>query len=305
MTQAPPTASSARTLVVDALTAAYRNHQALGHEGLEEIKKNQFGDTALRGDVEAEATVLEVLRQSGVSFTVKSEEHGEIAIGHDDITRLLAVLDGIDGSAVYKKQYDTGLYGTLLALYGGPRYDDYLAAGIMLHATGQLLIAENGKGAQCIDMHTHDATMLHTNKAALTPDSIIFVDTYPDNTPDPAASLYDYFTGNHITFVQPLEAAGYTTRYTGSSASYYALLSMGEAAMIGESTRKGNLEYATAYPLVREAGGLVVQASNGEDIGPQLFLDYGQASHIPLVSIANTTVLQQLKDLSIVGAKNT
>src|SRR3989338_632699 len=41
---------------------AYDAHIALGKNGLEMVQKNQFGETALKADIEAEKAVLDALR---------------------------------------------------------------------------------------------------------------------------------------------------------------------------------------------------------------------------------------------------
>lgn len=289
----------AGVIVADALMSAYARHEELGVEGLRTVEANQFGDTALVCDIEAERAVLDVLRSTGQSFLVRSEEHGEVAIGSGEEV-LLGVLDGLDGSSLYKAKRGVGLYGTMFALYGGERYEDYLAAGIMLHARGELLLAVKGRGAKSINVVTTEERLVHTNDNPLSIDSKIFVDGYIGVESDPSGPLHDYFAGNQAVFVDPLRQNGYHPERTGASANYYALLALGEAALVGEATRKGNLEFATAYALVHEAGGCMVDARSGQDIGTQSFMTYGQDSHRQVASIANLAVLQRLRELGIV-----
>lgn len=293
-----PERNRTRQLVVDALRAAYDVHETLGAEGVNAVQPNQFGDTALVADVQAEAAVLHALEEQGIPTTVHSEEHGIVRLNEaGNGTPRLAVLDGLDGSSLYKKERGVGLYGTMFAVYENddPTYNEYSVAGIMLHSTGKMLVATRGQGVQEIDVRNGESRPVRTSNQPLSKESLIFVDD--DQSAKPDNPNYAYFQTNLHAFGEPLRAAGYTTKRTGSSAAYYALLAMGEANMVGEATRKGNLELATAYALVTEAGGLVVDARTGEDIANQKFLEYGQTSHEPFIVAANQEVLAQVQQI--------
>lgn len=123
-----------KNAVLHALQKSFERYVELGEHGLEEVQKNQFGDTALRMDIDAEEAVLESLRKDGIPARVFSEEHGIVDIGKP---QFLVTLDGIDGSALYKKDRLHGKYGTMISLFQGidPCYADYLVGGIMQHST--------------------------------------------------------------------------------------------------------------------------------------------------------------------------
>jgi fructose-1,6-bisphosphatase/inositol monophosphatase family enzyme len=281
--------------VHDGLIAAYHVHEDLGADGVNAVEINQFGDQAMAADVQSERVVLDTLQAAGISATVHSEEHGVVEINHDLGEPVLAVLDGLDGSSLYKKERGEALYGTMFAIFenGNPTYNQYIAAGLTLPSIHKMLLATRGEGVKVVDLETGETGDVHTSTDNLTRDALIFADGV--ETPVDAP-LHDYFQNNYDTFVKPLLRDGFETHRTGSSAAYYAQVAMGEALVVGESTRKGNLEYATAYALIKEAGGLFVSAETWEDIGEQPFLTYGQDRHIAHVAVANSTVLTQLKD---------
>ena len=72
-----------------------------------------------------------------------------------------------------------------------------------------------------------------------------------------------------------------------SSTDSYLRLLLGEADLVLECTRKGNLEIATAYGLITEAGGVMVTA-DGEDLGKQRYFEYGQREEefLPVITAA-------------------
>ena len=83
-------------ILQSALHRAYTTHEALGSRGEELVQKNQFGETALRIDIEAEEAVLDFLKESGIPIRVISEEHGKVGIVPSPV--YLGILYGLDGS---------------------------------------------------------------------------------------------------------------------------------------------------------------------------------------------------------------
>lgn len=281
------------------LRASFGIHEKLGPEGVHETEINQFGDTQLAVDVGSERAILQVMEETGLPIDVRGEELGQLQLAEGQSgPRLLAVIDGLDGSSLYKKERGIGNYGTMFALYenNNPRYDEYLAAGIMLHSAARLLLAVKGAGVRSIDVQSGDGASVTASTDNLTPDALIYTDDDASVTPDNV--LYPYFQTNLKTWAEPLRAAGFTTQRTGSSAGYYADLALGKALVVGEATRKGNLELATAYAIVREAGGKILDAKTWADIGDKHFLTYGQQTHEPLVAVANQGVANQLREIT-------
>jgi len=277
--------------VHNGLFAAFTVHESLGPDGVTAMQPNQFGETALVADVKAEEAVLSALSSINARIEVISEEHGSVIINADNASgsRLLGVLDGLDGSSVYQKERGVGRYGTMFALFAdeNPRYADYLAAGIMEHSTHRLYLAIKGQPLECIDVITGEVTYPTTKpEAQITPSMVALVDTTQVGTDD---KLYDYFNQNGQVFTASLQKFGIQSKRTGSSAASYAAIANGEADIVGESTRKGNLEFATAYAIVTAAGG-VMQTLDGTDLGIQDFRTFGQNSHTPILTAANATL---------------
>ncbi len=265
---------------IEALKSAFEIHEALGESGKEELKKNQFGDTAMRGDFEAEEAVINTLKKYNFPCLVYSEEHGQVKITENP--KHLAVLDGIDGSYWYKAEWGKGRYATMLGIYEGtnPQYGDYIFGGIMEHATKRLFYGIKGKGSFILNLGTGTTEIIKASSVKeLTKKTKIHIDEYWDI--------------NNEVFTSKLK--GYNVMdYKHCSSFHYADTAMGIADLTLECTRKGNLEIASAYPIIIEAGGIMVSI-NGEPLGDKLYLEFGQEKHIPIITAAT----QQLADEAV------
>ncbi len=256
-------------------------HDTLGEAGEELVQKNQFGETALRVDVECEKAVLDFLRQKNVPIRVISEEHGQVDITKNP--RYLGILDGLDGSGVYKKERSHARHGTMFGIFDttNPSYSDYLVSGIMEHSTKRLFVAQRNGGAFVIEGDKR--TSIHSSRRTQL---------------DPVAQIYidEYFEINRETFSKKLK--GFNTHYGGSSAVYYADVASGAADFALECTRKNNLEIAVAYGLEKEAGAVMVDLE-GVSIGDKKYLKFGQKEKVPIITAANielaNALLKQIK----------
>ncbi len=261
----------AKIAVTKALQSAFEIHNELGEDGLEQVNKNQFGDTALRADVESEKAVLDSLKKDAIPVRVFSEEHGIVDIGVPEFT---AVLDGIDGTALYKKERGVGKYATLFSIFNGldPVYNDYLVCGLMQHSTGRLFLGIKGQGA-----------------FAISDKEIIPIKTSGnvDFNKQTKIHIDEAWETNRKTFSAPL--SGFNTESKRASSLYYADVAEGLADFALECTRKGNLEIAANYGLIKEAGGVIVDLF-GQDIGGRKYLEFGINEQIPVIT-ASTKVL--------------
>ena len=260
--------------VLMALKSANQRFTFLGKKGLEEVKKNKFGDTSLLGDIECEKAVLEML--DNLPISVHSEEHGVVFIG--DVPKLLGTLDGIDGTSVYKTNRIFGRYATMLGIYKGtnPTYDDYVAGGVMEHASGRIFMAGKGMGTKAYK-DDRSASIRTTGSKRHTGLSRICLD--------------DHFQITRDTFFPITGKDGYYN--SGSSAELYVRVANGEADLTLECTRKGNLEFGAAYPLIIEAGGAMVDLQ-GKSLGPKKFLEFGQQEHLPVITAATDDLAQHV-----------
>ncbi len=258
---------------IKALIEAYKRHESLDVKGLETINKNQFGDTALRGDIEAERAVLTSLKESGFAAVVRSEEHGETETGRNP--QYFGVLDGIDGSAWYVKSRGEGRYGTLFGLYAGtdPQYGDYIFSGIMEHATKRLFYAVKGMGSFVLYVETGEKRQIKTSGiSVLDPTTVLRVD--------------EYWPVNQEVFMSRLDGFLKIGAYELCSSVGYADVVSGITDLALECTRKGNLEIAAVYGLITEAGGQMVTLDGG-DLRDRKYKEFGQTEHIPVIAAAS------------------
>lgn len=248
----------------------------LGEHGREKISINQFGEGSLRADKKAEKVILDYLKSLDLPIRVISEEHGQVDI--TDKPKFLAILDGLDGSGNYAR--NQGRYGTMLSIFANldPIYCDYVFAGIMEHTSGRLFYATKDKGAFVVE-GGKVVRMRTSGKRELNGDAKIYVDKY--------------FDLNKQTFAEPLEGQGFETEYLGSSAVYYADVASGAADLALECTRKRNLEIVTAYGLLHETGGAMVDL-DGNDLGEQKYSSFGQDEHVPVVTAATPDLATDL-----------
>ncbi|MES2315506.1 MAG: inositol monophosphatase family protein [Patescibacteria group bacterium] len=255
-------------LVIAALERALGIHDNLGVSGEETVEKNQFGDTALRVDVECEEAVLNFLKEKNFPIRVISEEHGTVDISSNP--RYLGILDGLDGSGVYKKERGVGRYGTMFAIFSNtnPVYGDYATSGIMEHTSKRLFFATKGGGA--FIKEAGKTVPIHSSGK-----KTVGAET--------RAGIDEYFEINRRVFSEKLK--GIQTNFGGASCIYYADVACGRADLALECTRKNNLEIAVAYGLISEAGGVIVDLS-GETIGDKKYLEFGQEDKLPIVTAA-------------------
>lgn len=267
---------------IEALTQAFNMHEALGAEGENMIEKNQYGETALTADVQAEKAVLDTLWKIGLPVIVQAEEHGLVRIG-DGPAILLAVLDGIDGSDEYKRRRGKGRYGTMFGIFANtdPTYNDYLFQGIIEPATNTLYYAVKGKGA--FVRTTQGMYPIHT-AATSTLDAQTRI-YFSEND-------FDTFGADKNGIIRAVSGIPYTR--LNSTASHYADLASGKIDLVIEPTRKGNLEPAAAYGLVAEAGGDII-TFEGESLGTKRFKEYGQRESRGLIAGNNELVMSFLQ----------
>jgi len=265
-----------KEIALAALRISYQVHQRLGAEGEQSVKKNQFGETALKMDIEAEKVIIDTLRKAQVPIRIITEEHGVIEIGNNP--EYLGILDGLDGSEVYKKKRGEGRYGTMLGIFSGidPKYQDYIFSGIMEHSTRRLFYAVKRGGSfmeldgKPVRVHCSDCRELNERTRI-----------YVDNS----------FDINRDIFSARLKE--FQVRILGSSAAYYADLAEGSVDLVLECTRKGNLEIAVSYGLETESGGVMLTL-DGQSLGTRHYSKFGRDIHVPVVSASTRELAEDL-----------
>lgn len=265
-------------VVASALCCAYEAHESLGALGEKLMEKNQFGETALRLDIEAERAVLNSLREINFPARVISEEHGIVEIVKEP--KYLGILDGLDGSDVYRKERGSGMYGTMFGIFSNlnPRYKEYLTSGIMLHATNQLFIANKGAGAFVISENRRKPT--HTSRESkLNKKMVINIDEH-----------YDF---NKKFFSKRL--SGFNIKDPRAMAAYFTNLVSKKSDLVLICSRKNNLEPAIAYGLVKEAGGVMV-SKDGASLGENRYLEFGKNEELPIIAASSEKLVLELLD---------
>jgi len=101
------------------------------------------GDVSREIDLVAERAVLDVLRRHFQNATILSEESGELKIGVGGLP--LFILDPIDGSTNALRGYPS--FSSSLAIAHGYELSMVRAAGVLNIPSGDLFLAEEGKGA--------------------------------------------------------------------------------------------------------------------------------------------------------------
>lgn len=267
-----------------ALLEAQNIHNQLGKSGEEVISKNQFGETALKVDIEAEKAVLRIFEEKRISIKVISEEHGIVIIGNNP--KLIGILDGLDGSGLYKKQRGKARYGTMLGIYNStdPSYKDYVYGGIIVPTQSKLYFASINNGAFLMtNGKTEQIHCFLDHK--LDPKSIkICIDTE-----------FDRLFGTKIFTDVAKIFSGYNLSCAKSTAIHYADLVTGDADLVFECTRKGNIELAAAFPIINEAGGVTIDQF-GQNIAYQKYLKFGQNRHLLVISASNLSLAKAVVD---------
>ncbi|OGK52120.1 hypothetical protein A3B02_00185 [Candidatus Roizmanbacteria bacterium RIFCSPLOWO2_01_FULL_42_14] len=241
----------------EALKTAKQVYVSLGPSGREAVTENQFGDTALRADVEAEEAVLAVLKAHHLPITILSEEHGIVHLSKNP--KYFGMLDGLDGSGEYLEGAG-GRYGTMLGIYQGidPHYMDYIYGGIMIHSQGGLYYARKGCGCFLLEDGEEQSIKCSATKS-LDKGTVLCADLN-----------YDRVYGTNILTTRIQRLSGYNVQVTRSFAAHFADLVSGKADCVIGFIRKEDLEIASAFPLITEAGGVIFDI-DGNSFGKQKY----------------------------------
>jgi fructose-1,6-bisphosphatase/inositol monophosphatase family enzyme len=268
-------------LGIIALQKAFDVHEKLGDKGLKPVQKNSHGDTSLVGDIECEKVVIDTFREEKIPIRIISEEHGQVDITENP--KYLAVLDGIDGTKEYKMNQGEGRYATMFAIFSNinPTYNDYIFCGVIEHSTNQLFFASKDKGSFVLVNGKQKS--IHCSNIKSLKNSKIYAD--------------DEFDKNrNITFINDhflSKLKGYKFLHEISSGVCYIDLASGKADLVLECTRKGNLEIATSYGLIKEAGGVMV-GIDSISLGNRKYLEFGQNGYLPVISASTVELAKEL-----------
>lgn len=265
---------------INALRKVYQTHKKLGSAGRELVRKNQFGETALKADIEAEREIIKALRKIKFPIRIISEEHGIVNLAENPI--YLGIFDGLDGTNRYKAFVEgdkRARYGTMFAIFQGlsPNYEDYIVSTIMEHSTDRLFASSKKRGAFFLDLNSDSSHPIKVSgKKEFDKDTRILIDNYEE------AKHFDFIMRILVNRLPK----GFDFRCLRSSAAHYVDLASGKADLVLECTRKENLEIAVAYGLIKEAGGTMITLE-GEGLGEEKYLEFGQDRYTPVISAAS------------------
>lgn len=275
-----------RATAMDALMDVYKNHQLLGPSGAEKKVKNSFGEISLRADIVAEEDVINTLRRSGIPIRVISEEHGVVNLGD----KYLGILDGLDGTnryVAYLNGDKNARYGTMFGIFKGldPIYDDFIFSGIMEHPSATLFYLDNGK-AFSKDLKAGSTSEIRASgKKSFDSGTRIIINDYY------AAAHYQFVVETFINKL-PKELKHDCLL---STAAHFADLVSGKVDLVLEPTRKGNLEFAAAYGLVKASGGVMLTL-DGKSIGTRKYFTFGQERYVPIISASTLELAESVID---------
>ena len=252
-----------------ALKKAYRVVRELGDDGRKEIDAKaesgiNRGKKVLVADLRAEEAVIETLKQHKLPIRMISEEHGEFDLSPNP--QYLGILDGLDGSNLYRDKGKEARVGTMFGIFEGlnPSYDDYLYSGIIEHPDGRLFFAEKGQGAfiytPAKEKEERGRTeAIKASKIETIEGAEIYIDV---------GRKY-----NREFFVDKMKELQWKS--LRSLSVHHMNITSGNAHLSLDCTGKRNLELAVSYGLHKQAGAVMV-TMDGRTIGQRKYLEFGQ-----------------------------
>lgn len=273
-----------RGIIQNALLSARKAVVDLGSGAIELVPSPlSYDNDVMKGDLEAERAVINYLENSGLSVAIHSEEHSWQNIGAQH-AEYLSVLDGIDGSNEFRKQDPSCRSGTMLGLFRGadPTYDDYLIGGIIEYPSGKFYTASRGEGAFA-QAPNAEPVPIHANGQKILRPGFFYVDNNPSK---------EYKMMQETAAM--LTRSGFKPKpRLGSSAMHYAEVADGRIDAVIECTRKGNLEIATAYGIIKEAGGVMLDIE-GNPLGTKKYREFGQNEKLLVITAATQELANEI-----------
>lgn len=274
----------------DGLLNAYKGHKRLGEDGKKKDAPNQFGDLALRADIEAERKIRQAFKKwadkDEVLVIYRGEELGRDELGYLPGEKYFVVFDGLDGSDNFLKDTQWP-YGTMVAVAKGedPIYEDFEVAGITMHEEGWIVLGIKGVGVFVVDVKKKKLIKLPRFKDEDYDSGKILADDYFPEAQELLGEKREIWsrTGSTAATIVAI-AAGRIMKdreYPGMNEGWQALVDV---------TRKGNLEQPVLYRIISELGGVMVDRQ-GRSIGGKKFIQWGQEEKVPVITASSTKVL--------------
>jgi myo-inositol-1(or 4)-monophosphatase len=224
------------------------------------------GDISRNIDLVAEKTVLDYLKQINFNCVVLGEECGRVEI--NDNPKGYVIMDAIDGTA--NAINGIPFFCCSLAFATDDKLSSITDAVVSNLSNGEQYWASKGKGAFL------NETQIHVQNEE-TAYKIVGV-----NTSGASPEL--------LKKLQPIFEHHGPTRHFGANALEMAFLSSGLMSVLIDLRDKIRIQdMAAGYLLVKEAGGLIVDA----DSRP-LDSDFGHATRLSFIVAANQGILDQI-----------
>ncbi|MEM2930059.1 MAG: inositol monophosphatase family protein [Thermoproteota archaeon] len=228
--------------VKEALTRCFEKIRETGGPILRgRVSLNPFGDQSFEVDRVAEEVVFEVTKRFFKDATLVSEESGLVEIG--DGGPPLIIVDPIDGSVNASRGYPC--YSCSIGVAEGENLSSIVCSGVINLLNGDLYFAEKNRGAFL------NKSRLSVSRVERIEDALIAVDL---NTRGRLPGYVNRMSG-------VIEKARHV-RSLGTDALELCLVASGAAdAFVDLRGFLRSLDFAAAFLIVREAGGVVL---NGE-----------------------------------------
>ena len=224
------------------------------------------GDISRNIDLVAEKTVLDYLKKINFNCVVLGEECGRVEI--NDNPKGYVIMDAIDGTA--NAINGIPFFCCSLAFATDDKLSSITDAVVTNLSNGEQYWASKGKGAFL------NETKIHVQNEEMAYE-IVGV-----NTSGASPEL--------LKKLQPIFEHHGPTRHFGANALEMAFLSRGSMSVLIDLRDKIRIQdMAAGYLLVKEAGGLIVDASS-----QPLDSDFGPLTRLSFIVAANQGVLDQI-----------
>lgn len=245
---------------------------------------NQFGDQTLVADWELEEVVIKFWRSTGLKVGWIAEEH-PMLFDKNEID-FIGYLDGLDGSSVYKAN-EGGRCGTMMSIY---QVNDQIFAGYI----GSLVVdyGSHKIGGDCSYIA---AKGMGAWADPVTKGEYIQINVAPDRSTRQMRKELLAYADLYFDSVRRAtkKMIGIKFRYLKASMPYYVDLAQGYAWLVVECTRKHSLEIVSAYPLIHEAGGVMVDLVSKQDLG-ELDRSLAEANERIIVATPSLKVVEMV-----------
>lgn len=155
----------------NALLEARKVLECLSGEGTSEIDHDK--DIVTKGDMAVSERLVKYFREQGLPAVLLSEESGKIELAKNP--SLTIVFDDIDGTDNYSRGRGLLPYCTAITIFDThkPLFENAVAAGIIEHNSGNLWLAQKGKGC-----YLNDNKVSTSGKKKLDKRTLVIIDHY-------------------------------------------------------------------------------------------------------------------------------